>query len=643
MKTVDSRGDWILTAMPLAYLIALLVFSSIDRPFIWGANHLRYHPGWVWAVCSVLLVGVSLPAVRTRLLAQKLLAVSYRLQYVLMLVIAALGFFLLHNATHLLGDGYLLARELDSGLRKIANEPLSFWLLHRARTIVGTGSIPSDYLYFAWSFVSGIAYVALVPVFAKQVTGSDRSRAILSVFLFLPGYIQLFFGYHETYPILYPLLLVYAWAGVRARENELPAWTPCLVLCLLILLHFTMATLIPSLLLILGGDGDLRRRTRNVLSRLGSVVPTVLAGASVLWFVGFDVDVYLTHAGAETLLPLFAPADHSIPYGALSTKHLVEFASEILLVFLPTLMALPFLTRSFVRSRVSLFLLSAAVPAWVTTFFGYTVIGAFRDWDALAFPALFTTIWAGLGILHSSDVARVRQICCVIVVVAGVNTLLWITVNADTHRSTRRFEDALEYSHLSTRARSYGWETLGGYYLEVNALGPASISYQNAIENDPRHPRYPTALGFILMQVGDYAGAARNFRRSTSLDPDRYEAWLNLGLALIQTKEGGAAVEAMRRAAEIRPDIARIPFALGVAYYALEDYKQAIIAYEQATALQSDYVSAYFNLAQLHGLVGDNHKKRDSFVRVLTLQPDHHAAPSIREWLVWYKGQSEIR
>ena len=654
MKEGD-RTDWKLTAIPLMYLVVLLVLSSVDRPFIWGANHLRYHSIWVWIVCSTLLVSVSIPAVRSALLGLKIssfvkvpspvkvLSSFTRYPYAALIGIAALSFVVLRDATHLLGDGYLLVRELDHGFRKIANEPLSLWILHRSLAVAGEWGVTANTLFFAWSFIPGIAYVALVPHVATQISSSDRSRVVLSLFLLLPGFVQLFFGYHETYPVLYPLLLIYVSLGLRAQERHLPAWIPCTLLGLMISLHFTMVTLVPSVFVILGAEGDLGRRVRNAIRGLGAVVPGVLIVSVMLWLADFDLATYLNRATGETLLPLFTEGDHSIPYGAISVAHLTEFVSEMLLVYLPTLIVLPFVTKTYVRSGASLFLLSAAIPAGIATFVGFTVIGAFRDWDALAFPALFTTVWAGLGLIQCCDRQRIRQVCCVVVAVAGVNTILWVTVNADPKRSTRRFEEALTYSHLSPRARAFGWETIGAYYMDTGEMGRASLSYEYAMESDPKHPRYPSLLGFILMQVGNYKGAAENFRRSITLDDTRYEAPLNLGLALVQLNDPEAAVEAIQRALELRPDFARISFALGVAYYAGKDYDQAITAYENAVRLQPRLVTAHLNLGQLYGLVGDNLKKRERFERVLALKPDHPQREEIREWLRWRSRIEDVK
>lgn len=80
MKEIEGV-DWKLSAIPLIYVALLLVLPSVEKPFVWGANHLRYHSSWVWAVCCVVLVGSSLPAVRERLLAIKFPTLSDRLQY----------------------------------------------------------------------------------------------------------------------------------------------------------------------------------------------------------------------------------------------------------------------------------------------------------------------------------------------------------------------------------------------------------------------------------------------------------------------------------------------------------------------------------------------------------------------------------
>ncbi len=635
----DRRTNGLLTAIPLVYLAVSGWSASIDHPFLWGINHLRYYPTDVWLLCGLALVAVAFPAFQTSVLNIRLPGVTVAVSSGILVVAGAFLFLALGDRTHLLGDGHLLVRELDLGFRKIANEPFSLWLLNRALGMFRHFGVSASQIYSTWSILAGLLYLGLIPFLARKVVPA-RSTSIILVFLVVPAYTQLFFTYHEIYPVLYPLLLVYIWTGFEALNGRIPRWIPGLLLGLMTALHFTMITLTPSLLLLLGSSGRLIVRVKETVRHSWMLAPGAVIFLGLMWVTDFDFGGFQSHAADEALLPLFGDATHSIPYAVISSAHAIAFLNQQLLVFLPTLLLLPFVRRSYFVSRESHFLLSAAIPAWTATFLGYTVIGAFRDWDALAFPAVFVVPWMALGLIRAFDHERVKRIALVVGVTAGVHSLLWIGLNADSSRATERFEDALRYSHLSARARSYGWQTLGAYCVDVNALSRARVCYGRAIESDPTHPRYPGLLGFVLMQIGDYEGAADSFRKSIRLDGDRYEPRLNLGMALLKLNNPEEAIVVIQGALRLRPNLANILFALGVAHFAKGDHETAITAYLRVIEADPAYASAHLNLGQLYGMVGDNDRKRDHFTRVLSLRPDHPQMKEITRWVAWYEGQT---
>tara|TARA_A100001037_G_scaffold305675_1_gene346749 strand:+ start:473 stop:2395 length:1923 start_codon:yes stop_codon:yes gene_type:complete len=628
--------DWALSAIPLAFLAILFAAPLFDRPFVWGINHLRYFGSPVWLTCALLLLAAAIPVVRERVFSFSLPMVKVKIHLPLLVAASGLVFYLLRDTTHLLGDGYLLTRELTHGFRKIANEPLSIWVLFRLKDLLMSLDVQAGQLYTAWSILSGCAYVALSILVARRLTDRSPNAITLSLFLLTPAYMGLFFGYHETYPLLYPLLLLYVLFAFEVAEGKAHPVLPGLVMGLMAVLHFTMLTLLPSLAYVW--------RSRSARTDGGSAgaliwgLPGLALAAGALWLTGFRLDTYFSHTANETLLPLWSEGDHSIPYGALSVPHAVEFLNQCLLVYLPSLLVIPFASRSFVQSERSIFLLTAVVPAFVVTFFGFTVIGAFRDWDALAFPGLFTTFWAGLAMSNSED--RIRPAAIVVLTVAAVNTLLWVNVNANPERATQRFEDGLNLSALSPRARSFGWETLGAYYSKLGDMGQASRAYERASQSDPKHPRYPNLLGFAQMQRGAYADAVVSFRRATDLDPSRYDAHLNLGLSLLQIGDPAGALEAIGRARVLRPDLGRIHFALGVAQYGANNPRGAIEAYLRCLEIEPDNVTAHLNVSHLYGELTENDKKRIHLERVLTLAPHHPQRDEIGSWLAWYARQS---
>jgi Tfp pilus assembly protein PilF len=455
----------------------------------------------------------------------------------------------------------------------------------------------------------------------------------------LGGYVQLFFGYHETYPILYPLLLIYAWLGICANRGETSLWIPLCVLSLMISLHFTMATLLPSAVLLMADSGDLPTRARQLVRNIWTVIPGVLLFLFLMWVSDFSLTEYRSHTAGEIFLPLLGSPTHSVPYSALSIDHLVAFLNQELLVFMPAICLIPFVEKRFFRSGESTFLLLAGGTACFATFFGFTLIGAFRDWDALSFPALFVVVWASFGLIKCYDKKQIRQISLVVAVTAGVHVVLWILINADSARAVSRFEDGLRHSQLSIRARAYGWETLGSYYASIQDSEQAVRSYREATRADPGNARYPNLLGVALMRAGDYGGALRHFERSVALDDNRYEAILNLGLCLVELRRFDESIEILKQARDICPDLSKISFALGIAYHGKKAYPESISAYERALEIDPSNVDSRLNLAELYGEIGDNRRKHDQLVIVLSINPHPAVSQSIRDWLAWYKAR----
>lgn len=625
------------SVIPLGYLAIATLASMTERPFAWGINHLRYYSGWVHVVVAILLAMAASERVRTAVVdvLPRLRSPSARL---LLVAVGMTAFWAFRDTTHLLGDGYLLTRELEHGFRKIANEPLSLWLMDRLLGSVRDAGVTAEQVYAFVSLLAGAAFLVLAPLVSRALSRSHA--AAIAGLLVMPAYLYLFFGYHETYPLLYPLMLAYVWTANQSMTGRLAPSIPCAVLGLMAALHFTMATVALSAAVILAHEKD-ELRPGALVGRWRHAIPGALLFAFLLWLCDFDLADYRARAGGETILPLTGAATHGVPYPAFSIAHAWEFLNEVALVYLPALMMIPFVGRSFLATPLSLFLLAAAVPSFVVTFFGFTVIGAFRDWDALAFPALFLTLWAGVGLVQTRDGKTVRTVTAVVFVTASVHLALWVGVNADPDRATHRFEEGLRFSALSPRARSFGWETLGAYYGSKDSLEAAADSYREAIRHAPDHPRYPNLLGYTQMRLGEPAAAVESFRRAIALDKSRHEPHLNLGLALVQLGRYDEAVDALRFAEQLQPDAPRVPFALGVALYAKGDLERAIAAYARSIALDPDNAAAHLNIGQLFGMVEDVNGQRRHFERVLELAPDHPQREEIEAWLTWERGTRE--
>lgn len=182
-----------------------------------------------------------------------------------------------------------------------------------------------------------------------------------------------------------------------------------------------------------------------------------------------------------------------------------------------------------------------------------------------------------------------------------------------------------------------------GYYQEGVALLRADpqrsfVSFQRAVQENPRHKEAQYYLGHLYAQQGKLAQAEEKFREVLRIDPDYSEAYTYLGQVLAQLDRWDEAIVAYRRALSnplyVTPDLAR--FHLGRALAHQGDMEEAIRAYEDALlvsplsvpeeALRLEMGRAYYRL-------GRDAKAREALVRVVSLDQNGQYADAANELL----------
>jgi len=416
------------------------------------------------------------------------------LRPLLLAAFAGGAFYVFRTATHLLGDGALLLRELEIAdvgpLHRTDRAPLVFYLLGHLKGLEQTAEMTHQ----IYSWMAGILYVVLAPVAAHTI-GRDRSERIVALGLLLTlGCVLYFFGYVETYALLLPVVLVYLIAGVRVAQNRNTPYLPAVLLGVLIPLHMVHAMLVPSLILL---SWRCERRVKAVGISLGV---TALLACGFLWLSGIPPWLILDQAGEAPFLGLWA--DFYRPYGIVSLGHVVDVLNQYFLVA-PAAIGILFLCGRKLKpgDSTTLFLVFAAVFPVLFTLVANAKIGAFRDWDVMGLASLPLMFWCAWVFVRNNNV---RSEGIVLVGVAAIHLMLWVGVNADRKMSEARFDTALRTSSLSPYARSYGWETLGGYYRSQNRLALALDAYSHALEADPNHPRHWNAAGNLHRRMRKY-------------------------------------------------------------------------------------------------------------------------------------------
>lgn len=598
-----------------AAFLGLHVLLAYWRPNpFWGADLLYYYPDSLRAVFILLAILAFVPFVRERIhalfaaLPAALWGKGVRTWIVrtLFILLALAGFIALQSARHLLGDGYLYLRELDAGMtERVDRAPLTFALIRFLHDAGAALWRTAENTYRVYSYASGLLYLALAFATAGALGRNGREKSVVFAFLLTAGYVQLFFGYVENYAFYMPASLLYLLAGLRSLHGRAPLYVPALVLGLLVPFHFLFVLFAPSLL-ILGYCGYRHRETsmprwKNVVEKLAAICSAPLAALLVFWIAGFDFGAFLERTGGKHhILPLFADPGFHVPYSIVSVSHLLDFVNLQILSAPAATMAVFLFGGKDCRHHP--FLLSAAAVPLFFTFIANPEIGAFRDWDILALPALPLTLWAAAALLERRrQDERTHRSVSVICAAAALHTLLWIGLNANPAAAETRYVHLM--GRLNGHAASYGWETLGTYYRLRGKTVPALNAYKRALDANPQNPRHWLSVGIIYCDLGRPDRGIEHLRKATEIQPDQAEAHINLGTAYLGAGRHGAAIDHLRKAVELQPEGALGLVNLGAAYNEAGRYNEALDPLRKALELQPGHPGAHVNIgASFHGL-----------------------------------------
>jgi type IV pilus assembly protein PilF len=171
-----------------------------------------------------------------------------------------------------------------------------------------------------------------------------------------------------------------------------------------------------------------------------------------------------------------------------------------------------------------------------------------------------------------------------------------------------------------------------GYYTEgmANLDGDrqkAFVSFQKAIQENPKHRDAHYSIGHIYAEQRKYALAEAEFREAIKIDPNYSEAQNYLGNVLTQQDRWQEAIAAYRQALSnplyATPDVARVN--LGLALVHQGDMQGAAEAFEDALLVRPPNVSTarvHLELGRAYYRLGYDAKARDLLTRVSTLDKD---------------------
>lgn len=591
---------------------ALLTAVRISATFfpdqrLWGLNLLHYVPPLGrWIITGIAVLALA-PKVN-RKLADLLTSVFNRvdhhlrslgknLKYILVSLLSFPLFWWFAEEMYLLGDGNLRASEIASGMKASFTEPLDFFLHSRVFSMTGMDVFS---VYALLSCLAGVVFVYLTLILSDKMGGKGDEKFLAFSVLITMGANQLFFGYVESYTLMYVAVvafILFSWLYLQGRCGfPLPA----LMFLFAASLHLAGLTLLPSLayLAVTKRPGDQTQKS-GILRRRGPRLAFFLlcllgAGLWILW------RSHVPSAGLDSALLFPLGSLEKSLYPVYSPSHLVDFLNHQLLVS-PVGVAIWFALVLFgprrldVKSNLTIFFVLLIAPQLLFAFLFNPQLGYPRDWDLFAFTSSGYTIlgiYLILRLLRLQTREVIRYVTLALAATALLSTVPWIGINASQKQAIARFEQILK---LDPQRAALGHECLAYNYRRLGRTDEQVQQWNQAILLSKK-PRYVKNLGAVYVEMGEYAKAAEKLEEAVILDPGDHVAYSDLGKVYLMLRQAEKAESSFERAVHLQPDNPEYYGNLGLFLLNSGKSDQSVGVFKKALQLRPDLVSNYRNL-----------------------------------------------
>ncbi len=614
-------------------IIIRLIASFFPQLRLWGINQLHYFPvGFRLVLCAAGLM-VLIPRANDILagfltkafmrVAGRLKKVNPYLGYSVVGILSLIVFWLLRAATPLLGDGYLRAGELKLGALFEITEPLDFYLHLLVYRWLGMDGYAA---YAVVSCMAGGAFVFLAFLFCDLWGKDGREKLLIFSMLVTMGSMQLFFGYVESYSLMYVSLAAYLLFGLRYLKGRSGFIWPCLFLLLAGGFHLSALFALPSLFYL----AFARSSDASEGGSTGFKFAHGMYLAGMVFLVALGLYLLKTYAVQEppgsVLIHPFGRGESL--YSFFSPAHLLDFVNHQLLIS-PVGAALLVGLAVFFRKAIAFkdsslkFLLCFLLCLLAFALLVDPKLGYARDWDLFASAGLSVTLLGSyllLRLAKRENAEELGRITLALVVTAAISTGPWILVNAAEQKATARFEDLL---NMDEQRAAHGYEILACYYRDNDAHERTVDLWKKAIAANP-NPRYFASLGNAYRRLEENDKAIEAYYRSLEAGADLASQpglHSNLGNTLGRMGRYEEAISHMKKAISLRPDKADYYFNLGNILGMAGRYKEAAPYFETSIRLNPGNTRALKLLGITYARMGEKEKAKTYLEQYLRKVP----------------------
>jgi len=595
MTHVDGK-DWFRSAAFASYVLTITLFfvsSFYPQARLWGLNWYAYFDvtGRVFLLTAGSFAGLIVWWLTKGERAQsKDQAKSDRVYLIVSVTLVALLtalFCYLRVRTHFLGDGYLLLAKLQDAVSfaqpwQAGPFAVQSWLYNEF------GRSDPDGALFVFRFISvgcGIALLSATAIATRYLFKSLSDRLLFLLGVCTGGYLLLFFGYVENYPLFVLSVSLFSLIGLLSVKGLISRWVILIPLAMSATFHPFGVSLLPASLFILMTDTAIARYVNDLPRNVKILCSAILLLAlTALFFYLYTTNFALRHALVPVLNNRFTVEGYSM----FSWKHLVDYLNLLVLLLPACILSLAVVFRFPLRELWNKssyrFLITMLIPSLLLVFLIEPKLGMPRDWDLFSFagvPLVVTLFYAlvdSRSKIQGSTAAGMLAIVLGLLVLAprvGTQVVSRVSIDlfdnlAELDRLRNRsvqdvvflyFERRGDFAEAERRRAEYraefpdvGWVEQASDLASIGMQDSAAILYRKVIEYNPSHSIAWSNLGISYFNNKQYDSALAYLKVSDGIYPLNWSTYNHLGATYNVLGEQEIAERYWMRALELDPN-----------------------------------------------------------------------------------------
>jgi len=627
-----------LTVVALVYAVIILLLNTLGFFYpthsTWGFHFSGFLLPIVFIAFIIITVTTVLHIGKRGIPQFIYKAADYMSSRPIYFLIASLGTFviaamLLRAATPLLGDGFFLVKNFAETLRGAdsiypRNEPLATFYYFSFMTVLKVVTF-QDFMdaFLIADLLLGIVFITCVFYTIRALLTDSLDRFLAFFFLSTLPYMQLFFGYVETYAAILTMLALFTLVSVLCIKRKVPFMLVTVTALIMVLTHYLALLLVPALIyltwFVWKNEGS-----KPILKGYGLLVFTFFL---LLIITGFNLSQFNESVPYSHFLPLSLSVDpieaHSEAYTLFSLFHGIDLLNFFILLCAPSILLISLIyfageRRGFTSTEGRLMLI-AFVPVLLFLLIVKFDIGAAKDWDVFA-PYTLLLGCLALVVFFPSETDEKKRAFLIVATVTLLHSLTFFVLNASVQPSVKRYESFFNTKTLSNFGFYSSSLGLALYHHQMKNESEVIRIWERYIAHYPADGRGYSNIITNLKNFGtDSVGRIEEtFRRWLTANPDDSTAVISysrfsLDLGNFSFNEGQLENARMfyTRAIYFDQQYARGFNNLGSVYAQEGKFDTAKVLFEKAISIDSNYAEAYYNL----GSVYDDMKNRKAAIR----------------------------